>query len=399
MNTNILFIFIGITIIFSILLERGVARFKSPAILAYILAGAIIGPGALGLVQLQDIQVLNFINVLTLALIGFNVGSELRISELKKMGSSIITIVIFETLLTWLVVFLGTSIILKSIPMGIIYGALAAATAPAGTVDVIRQYKAQGKLTSTLFAVMGIDDILALIIFSISIPIARLLIVKGQFTLMNSLLHAGGEIVFSVGIGVLSGFILYYVARKIHNKNMMLLLSIGVLFFHCGIAEKFRLSPILINMSTAIVLVNKSAIISRKFSGVYTEWAPPIYLLFFALIGTRMNIFVIWNYIPIIVVYILTRTAGKFSGAYVGCSIAKSPKIIKTNLGYTLLSQAGVAIGLTYGAVKLLEEAKLFSCADQVINVMTSTTFLIMLIGPVLVKYGLNNAGEIKVNE
>ncbi len=399
MNTNILFIFIGITIISSIIIEKSIAKLKSPAILAYILAGAIIGPGAIGLVKLQDLKVLDFINTITLSLIGFNVGSELRLSELKKMGSSIIKIVLFETFITWMIVFLGTSIILKNMHMGIIYGALAAATAPAGTVDVIRQYKAQGKLTSTLFAVMGIDDILALLIFSISIPIARLLIVKGQFTLGSSLFHAGEEIVFSIAIGVLSGFLLYYASRKIHDKNLMLLLSIGSLFLHCGIAENFRLSPILLNMSTGIVLVNKSAIISRKFSGIYTEWAPPVYLLFFALIGTRMNIFVIMNFIPIITVYILCRTFGKLSGSYLGCTIAKSPKIIRDNLGFTLLSQAGVAIGLTYGAVRLLEEAGLFNCAEQVINVMTSTTFLIMLIGPVLVKYGLSKAGEIKVNE
>lgn len=399
MSLYLIFLFIGFTILLSVLIERGTSKFKNPAILAYIIAGAIIGPGILGAVSLEQIKILDFVNVITLSLIGFNVGSELRIPEIKKMGKSIIIIVLFETLITWFLVFLGVTVILKSIPMGIIYGALAVATAPAGTVDVIRQYKAEGKLTSTLFAVMGIDDIFALILFSISLPVARLFLVKGQFTIASSLITAVEEIFLSIAIGVLSGFILYFVSKRIHDKTMILLTAIGTLFLHCGIADFLKISPILLNMSAGIVLVNKSTIISRKFSGVYSEWAPPVYLMFFALIGTRMNFMVIWKYIIIVAVYILCRSVGKWSGAYIGCSVAKSPKIVKQNLGFTLLSQAGVAIGLTYGAVKLLEEARLFNYSEQVINVMTSTTFLIMLVGPVLVKYGLKRAGEIKVSE
>ena len=399
MQNYLILLFIGITILISVLIERGVAKIKSPAILAYILAGAVIGPGAFGLVSLEQVKYFDIINIITLSLIGFNVGTELRLPEIRKMGKSIIIIVLTETFMTWLLVFLGLSIILNSIPMGIIYGALAAATAPAGTVDVIRQYRAEGKLTSTLFAVMGIDDILTLIIFSISLPIARLMLLKGQFTLANSMFHAVEEIFLSIGIGVLTGFLLYFIAKKIHDKSIILLIAIGTLFLHCGIAELLKISPILLNMSTGIVLVNKSSVISRKFSMIYSEWAPPIYLLFFALIGTRMNIFVIWKYLPIIMIYIFARSLGKWSGAYLGCTLGKTSKNIKNYLGFTLLSQAGVAIGLAYGAVKVLEEAKLYHFADQVINIMTSTTFLIMLIGPVLVKYGLKKAGELKVLE
>ncbi len=398
MSTTFVLFLLGIVLLTSVLMERGTALIKSPAVLAYLIAGAILGPTALNLITVENIKSFDFINTICLSLIGFNVGSELIIPEVKKMGKSIIIIVLTETLFTWLIVTIGLSLILKSIPMGIIYGSLAAATAPAGTVDVIRQYKAKGKLTSTLFAVIGIDDILTLIIFSLSIPFARIMLLHGDLTILNSLSHALYEIALAIGIGLFSGYILIKITRFIHDRSLFLLFALGVLFLHCGLAEMLKISPILLNMSAGIFLANKSSIITKKFTSTFTEWSPPVYLLFFALIGSRMDIGIIVKYLPIILVYILSRTMGKFSGSYIGCSIGKAEPKITKYLGFTLLSQAGVAIGLALGAVKLLEEAHLYDNASQVINVMTSTTFLIMLIGPTLVKYGLRKAGEIQDN-
>jgi Kef-type K+ transport system membrane component KefB len=396
MNPTLILLFLGAVLLTSVLIERSTSVIKSPAVLAYLLAGAVLGPAVLKIITIEQVKSFDFVNVICLSLIGFNVGSELIIPEIKKMGKSIIIIVIVETMVTWILVGIGMGLILKSLPLGLIYASLAAATAPAGTVDVIRQYKAKGKLTSTIFAVIGIDDILTLIIFSICLPFARIMLLHGQLTLIDSLMHALFEISLAVSIGIASCFIMLKISKYIHDKSLFLIFALGFLLTLCGIAESLKISPILLTMSAGVFLANKNSIITRKFTSTFSEWSPPVYLLFFALIGCRMNIKIIFTLLPVISVYILTRTLGKFSGSNLGCRLAKADPLITKNLGITLLSQAGVAIGLALGAVQLLEEAKLNAYANQVINIMTSTTFLIMLIGPALVKIGLKKAGEIE---
>ena len=154
MNSEFILIFLGLSALVALLFSRGATILKSPLIVGYIVAGAILGPAVLNLISNQQIVSMDIINTITLSFLGFGIGGELRWSELKKLGKSIVVIVIFEATITFLLVGLATGLILKSLPLGLIYGALASATAPAGTVDVIRQYKAKGNLTTTLYAVI-----------------------------------------------------------------------------------------------------------------------------------------------------------------------------------------------------------------------------------------------------
>jgi Kef-type K+ transport system membrane component KefB len=391
--------FLGICLLVSLLTGRGANYIKIPVIVGYIVTGAILGPSILHYVSSLEIDALGFVNLITLSLIGFNIGSELKLSELRKMGRQIIIIVIFEATFAFLITAIATALVLKSIPMGIIYGALACATAPAGTIDVIRQYQARGEVTSTLYAVMGLDDIYALILYSLAIPLAGIMLGSHQVSVSYAVLGALRDIALEVVLGAAIGFALVRLGRYIHEQSLFLIFSLGSLFIMCSLAQYLDISPILLTMSAAIVMTNRNGIITKKFTHALTQWSPPVYLMFFVLLGTRLDFGIIAAYALLIVVYIVFRSIGKFSGSYTGARIAHASPNVTKYLGFTLLSQAGVAIGLTLGAAKILIDMNLNAYATQIISVMTASTFLIMLIGPILVKFGLGRANELRIKD
>ena len=396
MDSYYLLLFLGGSILLALILARGATLVKSPLIVGYIIAGALLGPAVLNLISNQNIVSLGVINTITLSFLGFGIGGELRWSELKKLGKSIVIIVLFEATATFLLVGLATGLLLKSVPLGLIYGALASATAPAGTVDVIRQYKAKGNLTSTLYAVMGLDDIYALLIYTISIPIAIILFGgSGADTAIGTaLLHAGLEVLLAVGIGIVVGFILVLVGKLLHERVSMLLFTLGTILFSCGISEMLEISPILLSMAAGIVAVNKNKLVANKIFSSLGDWSPPIYVWFFVLIGTRLDFGLISKYALLLGIYILSRSLGKWGGAFMGAKLSGAPQNTVKYLGFTLLSQAGVAIGLALATAASLEKIGLHVPAQQIMGVMTATTFIIMLVGPIMAKMALFKAGE-----
>lgn len=388
--------FIGVSILLSILMAKGVSLFHAPMVLGYIFAGAIIGQTIYLLKIDIKYDTFDLINSITLSLLGLGIGTELKLKDLKKLGSGIITIVIFEATMTFIIVGLVVYLVTHNISLGIIYGALASATAPAGTTDVINQYKASGNLTKTLYAVMGLDDIYALLIYSIAIPIAIILLGSNELTVAHALLEAGKELILAIVIGIASGFFIVWMVKKIHDNIIMLLFALGMLFINCSIAIGLNISPILMNMCVGIVLVNSSSLLSRKLNASLSSWSPPIYVIFFVLIGTKLDLHMIYANWIMIALYILSRTVGKWTGAFLGCKISHAPTLTTKYLGFTLLSQAGVAIGLTLATAHYLTNAGFETEAKQLVSIMVGTTFLIMLVGPASAKYGLKKAGEIK---
>lgn len=406
----LIFFFLAVSLLLSILTSRGVSLLKAPLLLGYIITGAIVG-----LVLDLSIPMSNpwqfrvddyeIVNIITLSLIGFGIGTELEYKELKKVGKTVIWITIFEATLTFVVVSLAISFLLHftmgwkvAVPLGLLFGSFASATAPAGTVDVIKQYKASGDLVTTLYAVLGLDDIFALLIFTLTLPISIMLLGSNELSIGVALVHAVLEVILSIGIGSAVGYGLAYFGKKVHEKFMVTYLSLGCILLMCAIAEQFNLSPILINMFAGIVVVNKSKLIARKLNMVLTDWSPPIYVWFFVLIGTRLDINLIHEYWLLIIVYIIATMFGKYNGAYLGAVVSKAPPKIRKYLGFTLLSQAGVAIGLSIAASKYLMSAGYETEARLVTSVMTITTFLIMMIAPNFVKYGLIKSGEAKLH-
>ncbi|MDP8232174.1 MAG: cation:proton antiporter, partial [Candidatus Zophobacter franzmannii] len=251
-----IFFFLSITLLLSAITARGVSLLKSPLLLGYIIAGAMIGPGALGLIKTEHFQTFDIVNVVTLSLIGFGIGGELRLKKLRKFGSMIIWITLFEATTAFVVVGSVAMLVLHatgeswnmSLALGLIYGSFACATAPAGTVDVIKQYKASGDMTTTLYAVLGLDDIFALLIFTVTLPKALIIIGSQELTISGSLFHAFKEILLSIAIGSAIGYIMYFIGKRTYDKLMIMYFSLGMILLNWAIAEFSGLSPILLNM-------------------------------------------------------------------------------------------------------------------------------------------------------
>jgi Kef-type K+ transport system membrane component KefB len=275
---------------------------------------------------------------------------------------------------------------------------LASATAPAGTVEVIKQYKAKGKFTTTLYAVMGLDDIISLLLFTISLPLAIILLVGDtggeSVTILSALGTAGLEIFLSIGIGIVVALLVIWIAPKLHDRVNLMLFALAMILINCSIAEYYHLSPILLNMTFGIVLVNRSKLMAKKVFNVLGEWSPPMYVWFFVIIGTRLNVSMISKYALFVVLYIVARTAGKSLGVFLGGTISHAQTTIKKYLGLALMSQAGVAVGLALAAAKALEAKHLHEYAVQIMSTITATTFIVMVIGPIFAKIALFKSGE-----
>jgi len=397
-TTPFIFLFLGISLIAALIFSNGAKLLKSPLIVGYIIAGALLGPSVFNLISYNQIQSLEIINVLTLSLIGFGIGGALRWSEIRKLGKVIIYTLFFESFGAFIFVGIALSVLLKSIPLGIIFGALAVATAPAATVEVVREYKAKGTLTTTLYAIVGLDDILALIIFIIVLPISLIFLSGTQMgasaSILGALGTAGLEMFLSVIIGTAMGFMMMLISRKIHDRVKLLIFSLGIILLNCGIAEVLVLSPILLNMAMGIVVINSKPINARKIFAALGDWSPPVYVWFFVLVGARLDPSLLIKFGLLAIVYIIARSSGKWVGSYVGGSLSHATEPVRKYLGFCLLDQAGVAIGLALAASKTLENLGMTLYAKQIISTVTATTFLVMLVGPFFLKWALFKSGE-----
>ncbi|MBN2017567.1 MAG: cation:proton antiporter [Candidatus Cloacimonetes bacterium] len=397
-TTHFIFIFLGISLIAALIFSNGAKLLKSPLIVGYIIAGALLGPSVFNFISYEQIRSLEIINVVTLSLIGFGIGGALRWSEIKKLGKVIIYTLFFESFGAFFFVSIALSLLLKSIPLGLIFGALAVATAPAATVEVVREYKAKGTLTTTLYAIVGLDDILALVIYIIIMPVALIFLGDVHTSTASSILSALGtaglEMFLSVIIGVAIGFLMMLVSQRIHDRVKLLIFSLGIILLNCGIAEILKLSPILLNMAMGIVVINSKPINARKIFTALGDWSPPIYVWFFVLVGARLDLSLLIKFGLLAIVYILARSSGKWVGAYVGGSLSHATEPVRKYLGFCLLDQAGVAIGLALAASKTLENLGMSLYANQIISTVTATTFLVMLVGPIFLKWALFKSGE-----
>lgn len=410
-GNSVIFIFLAISLLLSLATARGVSLVKVPLLLGYIVTGAIIGLIMKYMVPADscwqiDIVDYDIVNTFTLSLIGFGIGTELEYRSLRKIGKTVLWITFCEATLTYIIVGLMMTFVLHfslgwrlAVPIGLLFGSFASATAPAGTVDVIKEYKAKGTMVTTLFAVLGLDDIFALLIYTITLPIAITMLGSNELSLSTALLNSGTEIILSILFGGSIGVILSFLGKKFYRKFMILYLALGNVLLMCGIAEIFNLSPILINMIAGIVLVNRDKSIAIKLNNTLTEWSPVVYVWFFVLLGSKIDLTIIQQYWVIIIVYICSTMFGKYNGAYLGAVISNASEKIRKYLGFTLLSQAGVAIGLSIAAGKYLTSVGYEEEANIITSIMTVTTFLIMIIAPNFVKYGLVKSGEAKISE
>lgn len=365
-------------------------QFKIPNVTGYLVAGLLIGPSVLGIIPENIVSSFDVINDVALGFIAFSIGNEFKISYFKRVGATPIVIAIFESLFAVLFVFAALMIAGCDTPLALIMGATAAATAPAATIMVINQYKARGPVTETLLSVVAIDDATALIFFSISVSIAQAILNPAGVSFASSILSPLREIGGSILVGMALGFILNIPLRWFKKQGNRLALVIGFVFAGIGIATLFDFSSLLLCMALGATFANLSPELDPVMR-VVEGFTPPLYLLFFVCSGADLKLSVLSTVGLIGAIYIVVRVIGKLCGAAFGAAICKAERNITKYLGFALLPQAGVAIGLSLAATQAFPEY-----GAQVRAIVLCGSLIYQLVGPSVTKSALIRAGEIK---
>jgi len=367
-----------------------------PQVVGNIVVGVFLGSSFLRLYEPQLLDKLSDINALALGLIGFMIGSELRLGVFRRLGKSIFFILIFEALGAFAVVVMAVFALTGKLYVGLLFGALASATAPAATVQVLWENRAKGVLTTTLMAIVGLDDVMALILYGFAISISKTLFANVEPSILVILLKPLGEIFLSLAAGSVLGLALSSLARRMRNKGESLILSLAAILLCCGIAKTWGLSLILSNMAMGIMLANMAPFGGRRTYSVVQAFVPPIYVLFFVLVGAHLQVWLLPQMGLLGLIYLLARGGGKVLGARLGAQISKSTQVVKRYLGICLISQAGVAIGLAIDAYH--QFAGLGAVGTQVgimfVNIITATTFVLEILGPPCVRWAILKSGE-----
>ena len=367
-----------------LLLTRVVKPVHLPNVTGYLIAGLIIGPYCLGIFQESDAAVTDVLTDVALGFIAFSIGGEFRISNIKQVGTSSITITFFQACLATLLVDAALLACGFPAPLSLTLGAIAAATAPAATLMVVRQYHAKGEVTSTLLPVVAMDDAVGLMLFSISLPISQALASNAALTVTSMLLQP----LLAVGAGI--GLLIALAMRFFHSKVNRISVAVAAVLLGSALASIWNLSSLLLCMAIGAVLVNLRNDADELLE-ITDAWTPPLFMLFFVLSGAELDLAVVPTVGLLGVVYMVARSLGKYFGSFLGATIAKSSPNIRKYLGLTLLPQAGVAIGMAQVALNALPEY-----GTQIQAVVLTATLIYELIGPVITKLALTAAGEIQ---
>jgi len=377
-------------------------KIKVPQVVGYIFVGIILGQSGINLLDETIIATFKPFNYFALGIIGFMIGGELKREVIAKFGKQFIVILFFEGLVAYFAVVILTYIVgiiiydntTVVLPLALLLGSIASATAPAATTDVLWEYKTKGPLTTILTGIVAMDDALALTLFAISASIANSLLGhKGDmFMLFFKPVYEIGGAIF---LGVLAGYFLRREIKRFRSEDKILTFSIGVILLMLGIASSLLVDVLLTAMVIGAILVNYQTKRSSEIFKLIEKFTPPIYILFFVLFGAGLNVKKLDKYVVIIaVVYLVGRTLGKMVGAYFGGRISKAPKTVAKYLPFCLFSQAGVAIGLSLVAGQSFHS----DIGNSIVIVITLTTFIVQLFGPVSTKWAVTKAGEVGLN-
>ncbi len=386
---SILF-YIGIMLVCGLTFGRLVKLIGLPNVTGYLIAGLLLGPYITGIISEQNVENISIVSDMALAFIAMSIGSEFRLSYFKRVGAAPIVIAILEGMFAVIFVFLGFLAAGCELPFAMVISAIAAATAPASTIMVIRQYNAKGPVSETLLSVAALDDAVALIAFGFSVTIAKMINSGGGQNILLSILQPVWEVLLSLIIGAALAFVMLVPMRFFKKRSNRLCISIAFIFIANSLAEYFGASALLTCMMFGAVLANITEQSDMIFS-VTDSITPPIYMLFFVISGAQLNISIITSIGVLGVIYLVTRVIGKFFGAWLGAVICKSPKSVKKYLGFTLIPQEGVAIGLSLVAVSVVPDY-----ADKIRAIILCATMIYELTGPVISKITLEKAGEIE---
>ena len=402
---------VSVALLAGLIMTRFFKPLKLPSVTAYLIAGVLIGPfclGALGIDGLgfssaSAVERLSLVSEVALGFIAFSIGNEFRIEDLKKTGKQALTIGVLQALAATLLVDLclfAVHLIIPdkfTLPQVLTLGAIAAATAPAATLMVVRQYKAKGPLTKLLLPIVALDDAVGLVVFAISFGIAKTL-VNGQIDLISILLNPLLEIVCSLALGTVMGLMLTRLERLFNSNTNRLNLTIAAVFLTASLSMlEFSVGPASIRFSSLLTCMMLGTVfcnvcpLSNDLMAASDKWTSPLFALFFVISGAELDLSVFTDIAIVIIgaVYIISRSVGKYFGAFASAKLTECPPQICKYLGVTLLPQAGVALGMCTTAMQLGEQGTLIR------NITLFAVLIYELLGPLMTRQALTAAGEI----
>ncbi|MBO5269142.1 MAG: cation:proton antiporter [Clostridia bacterium] len=406
---------ICLAIFAGLIIARLIEPLGLPSVTGYLVAGVLIGPYCLGRLSdfigfgfgtMEEVESLQLISKIALGFIAFSIGSEFRLEHLRHIGKQATVIAILQAVTATVLVdaaLIGLHFLLPDViplPAAIVLGAIATATAPAATMMVIKQYKAKGPLTSILLPIVALDDAVGLIVFAVSFGIAKALVV-GEIDIFSILVNPMLEIVCSLLLGAIFGFILAKIMNIFHRYDRRVCLALTFVFMTVAICmQSIALGPIHISFSSLLTCMMLGTVFcnvtSVKRSTTVMEetdhWTTIVFVVFFVISGAELelSVFLQWGVVVAGILYIIARSLGKYYGARISSKMMGCSDTIQKYLGITLLPQAGVALGMAVTAQQLGNE-----CGTLVRNITLMAVLIYELVGPLLTKISLIKAGEI----
>ena len=403
---------LSVAIFAGLLMTRLMNRWKLPDVTAYLIAGVLIGPGLIGSLHwtgigfssYDQLRELDLLSDVALGFIAFSIGNEFRLSQLRGIGKKALIIGVLQAVVTALAVDLALLLFhlaapgIVSLPAAITLGAIAAATAPAATLMVVRQYKAKGPLTDLLLPIVALDDAVGLVLFAVSFGIAKALVsgvVDGVTIILNPILEIGASLL----LGGLAGWVLTQLEKLFHSNRNRVAMTIGFVFLTVALSKlrvplgeaTLSFSPLLVCMMLGSVFCNLCPL-SEDVMERADKWSSPLMVLFFVISGAELELSIFAQPATVLVgmVYILSRCLGKYYGARESARLTRCEDHIVKYLGITLFPQAGVALGMCVTAAELPGDGALIR------NIVLFAVLVYEMLGPVMTKWALTKAGDIK---
>lgn len=403
---------VSIALLTGLIMTRFFKPLRLPSVTAYLIAGVLIGPYCLGRLGIsgvgfsssEQVGALALVSEVALGFIAFSIGNEFRLDELKKTGKQALVVGVVQALVATLFVdlaLLAVHFIMPdklSVPQLITMGAIATATAPAATLMVVRQYKAHGPLTRLLLPIVALDDAVGLVVFAVSFGIAKTMM-SGSVDLISIIVNPIIEIVFSLLLGAVMGWVLTQLEKLFNSNTNRLNLTIAAVFLTASLAMlDFKIGPVHIQFSSLLVCMMLGTVfcnicpLSKDLMSASDKWTSPLFALFFVISGAELELGVFTDGAIVLIgaVYIIFRSLGKYTGTFVSTKATKCEPQICKYLGITLLPQAGVALGMCTTAMQLGDAGRLIR------NITLFAVLIYELVGPLLTRKALECAGEIK---
>lgn len=408
---------LSVSLIAGLMMSRLTKIWNLPAVTAYLIAGILIGPyclgrlgiPGLGFISSEDVANYALISDVALGFIAIAMGNEFRIADLKKIGKQAVVVAVFQAITATVLVdatLIGLHFLIpEKLPLScaVTLGAIATATAPAATLMVVKQYKADGPLTHILLPVVALDDVVGLMVFAVSFGIARAM-ESGHIDMISVLVNPLIEIVMSLLLGALLGLLFHYTERFFHSRSKRMSISVCYVFLAVALSKlTFSIGPVTVGFSSLLVCMMLGTVFcnlcdfSAELMDRMDRWTGPVMVLFFVISGSglELSVFREWQIVLIGIVFIAARSLGKIEGAKFSSRMMHCEPTVQKYLGITLLPQAGVCLGMSITAMNVMNAIGATESALVIRNISLFAVLIYELVGPLLTKIALDKAGEI----